>query len=190
MKTAKAIPLNKISSKEIKFIIQKMLKIASGEQEDKKKAIMVGLAAVQIGILKKIILVDTKANGTGEIGDMRVYINPEIIWRSKTMNNWYEGCYSIPEVCGIVPRSKSIKIKAYNVAGELIEEKHQDYVARIFQHEIDHLNGTLFVDSITNPDNLHHVKPSEFLEYRNKQAWRNWPKKYPLPIALEKLKKI
>lgn len=192
-KTAKEIPLNKISSKNTKDIIQKMLKIAYGEQGDKKKAIMVGLAAVQIGILKKIILVDTKANGTGEIGDIKVYINPEIIWKSKTKMDWYEGCYSVPEVCGIVSRSISIKIQGFALYSQgvatlppprwnFIEEKYTGYIARIFQHEIDHLNGKFFVDLIINPDNLHHVKPADFPSYRNKQAWRNWSEKYPLPL--------
>lgn len=81
-------------SAETGNIIKTMLKIAQIEQKGKKKPIMVGLAAPQIGILKRIILVDVEANGKGKVGDLRVYINPEIIWKSKKKEEWYEGCYS------------------------------------------------------------------------------------------------
>lgn len=144
---------------------------------------MVGLAAPQIGISKRIILVDVKADGKGKVGDLRVYINPEIIWKSKREGEWYEGCFSIKNICGIVSRPTSIKIQAFvlqpgRLQAKFIQEKHKGYVARIFQHEIDHLNGVLFIDHIKEPDKLHRVEDHEFPLYRNKQAWRNWPRKY------------
>ena len=162
-----------------------MLKVANAEQKDPKKPVMVGLAAPQIGISKRIILVDIKANGKGKIGDLRIYINPEIIWFSKKKEEWYEGCFSIPGVCGIVNRSTSIKIQAITVTHPMwntkkVTEKHKGYIARIFQHEIDHLNGILFLSHIKNPDHLHKVLPSEFSLYRDTEAWRNWPRKYTL----------
>ncbi|MBI2600148.1 peptide deformylase [Candidatus Daviesbacteria bacterium] len=176
---------------EILNIIEKMLKIAYGQQKDNKKAVMVGLAAPQIGISKKIILVDIAANGKGKVGDLRVYINPQIIWKSKKMGEWYEGCYSTGNICGIVSRSTTIKIRAAIIKFEAnqplgleVEEKHTGYVARIFQHEIDHLNGILFYKHIKDPDKLHLVKKSEFPLYRDKQAWKNWPKKYPYPLLI------
>lgn len=185
---------------------------------------MVGLAAPQIGIPKRIILVDVAADGKGLpatprkprlpqagtggqvglrggrglVGDLRVYINPKITWLSKTKGEWYEGCYStgLPakprklglrggrgRICGIVSRSVSIKIKAFTLQGEALEAKYIGYAARIFQHEIDHLNGKVFVDHIVNPDHLHWVEKKEFPIYRDKEAWRNWPKKASLPLA-------
>lgn len=189
-KVAEEIPISKISSSQVKEIINEMLKIAYGEQKDSKKPIMVGLAAPQIGISKRIILVDVSANGKGRVGNLKIYINPEIIWQSKRKGEWYEGCYSISEVCGIVQRPSSIKIKALTPNGEIIKEKHTGYVARIFQHEIDHLDGKFFVDLITNPNHLHKVKKDEFPLYRDKEAWRNWPKKHPLPLANLRLKRI
>lgn len=190
LKTAEIIPVNKINSQETKNIIQKMLRVACGEQKDAKKPVMVGLAAPQIGISKRVILVDLKANGKGKVGKLKVFINPEIIWTSKKQGQWYEGCYSIPEICGIVSRPTSIKVAAFVHPGQAWEAKLTGYVARIFQHEIDHLNRKLFVDLIKNPDHLHRVKKEEFPLYRNKHAWRNWPKKYPIPLALGKLKKV
>ncbi len=162
-------------SKETQSIIEKMFRMALGKQKNPKKQVLVGLAAPQIGIPKRIILVDTKADGKGKVGNLQVFINPQITWVSKKRKEWYEGCYSVPGLCGIVSRPNSIKVRTNN-----LEKKYTGYVARIFQHEIDHLNGKLFVDLITNPNNLHKVKKSEFPLYRDKEAWRNWPKKYPI----------
>lgn len=121
-----------------------------------------------------------------QVGNLRIYINPKIIWKSKGLGEWYEGCYSTGRICGIVSRPTSIRIKAFIITPRgcdvrKVEEKYEGYVARIFQHEIDHLDGKLFMDHIKNPDHLHWVEESEFPLYRNKEAWRHWPKKYHLP---------
>lgn len=200
-KKAKEIPQDQIASKDTQQIIKTMLKLAYGQQKDQKKPIMVGLAAPQIGISKRIILVDTQADGKGKVGNLRIYINPEIIWKSKQEGEWYEGCYSTGNVCGIVSRPISIKIKAITLKTlgilseppprwKFVEEKFSGYVARIFQHEIDHLDGKVFVDKVTDPDKLHWVLKEDFASYRNQQAWRNWPKKYSLPLASNRLKKV
>lgn len=173
-------------SSETKAIIKIMLRIAKGEQKGKKKPIMVGLAAPQISISKRIILVDVKADGKGKTGDLRVYVNPEITWQSKKKEEWYEGCYSTGKICGIVSRPVSIKIKAFGIK----QKKYTGYLARIFQHEIDHLNGKVFISHITNPDHLHIVEKHEFPLYRDKEAWRNWPKKAPLPLAIGSVKRV
>lgn len=189
-KTSKKIPQNKIGSEDIEAIIQTMLKIAYGEQKNKKKPIMVGLAAPQIGILKRIILVDVAADGKGRVGDLRIYINPEITWKSKKEGGWYEGCYSTGKVCGIVSRPISIEIHAFTIQGNALKAKYSGYAARIFQHEINHLDGIVFVNHIKNPDNLHLVEKKEFPLYRDKKAWRNWPKKASLPLANQASKKV
>lgn len=189
-KISQPVPLSQIDSPKINEIIQKMLKIAYGKQKDQSKPLMVGLAAPQIGIFKRIILVDVKANGKGEVGNLKVFINPKIIWKSKKTEEWYEGCYSTGKICGIVSRSISVKVKAitFKTLGVIslppprwdivVEEKFSGYTARIFQHEIDHLDGKLFIDLIKDPNKLHLVKPEEFHLYRNKETWRNWPKKW------------
>lgn len=176
-KIAEPIPVEKITSPEIKHFIDQMLDVALGEQKDPTKPLLVGLAAPQVGISKRIILVDVAAKGKGNVGDLRVYINPEITWKSDKEEEWYEGCYSTDRVCGIVSRPKSIKLSAYNQDGKQVEEEHEGYTARIFQHEVDHLNGREFVTHIANDNNLHWVKEDEFPQYRNQEAWRNWPNK-------------
>lgn len=179
IKIAQAIPEDKINSPETKGIIDTLLNIAYGEQEDRKRPVLVGLAAPQAGISKRIILVDVKADGKGNVGDLRVYINPEITWSSGEENEWYEGCFSTDRVCGIVSRPSKIRIKALTQEGKQIEEEHEGYVARIFQHEIDHLNGKEFVAHITDDNKLHWVEDYEFPEYRNNEGWRDWTKKCP-----------
>ena len=176
---AKAIDISKISSPETQESIEEMLRVAYGEQVDRMKPLLVGLAAPQIGIPKRVILIDVSARGKGNVGDLRVYINPEIVWKSEEESEWYEGCYSTDRVCGIVSRPNSIKVKALTRDGQPIEEKHEGYTARIFQHEIDHLNGIEFVSYITDDNKLHWVEEDEFPEYRNNEGWRNWPKKCP-----------
>ena len=184
---AKKLSKKAIQSDETKDKINQMLEVAYGEQKDRNKPILVGLAAPQIGISKRIILVDIKANGKGEVGGppaggLRIYLNPEIIWSSEEENEWYEGCFSTDRVCGVVSRPTAIKIKAFSLTpqgweAKVVEEDYRGYTARIFQHEIDHLNGKEFVTHITDPEKLHWVQENEFPIYRNQEAWRNWPKK-------------
>ena len=176
---AEEIKPEEIKSSELEDLIEKMLNAAYGEQTDRNKPLLVGLAAPQIGISKRIILVDVVARGKGNVGNLRVYINPEIVWSADDEVEWYEGCYSTDRVCGIVSRPNSIKLKALTREGQPIEEVYEGYTARIFQHEIDHLNGIEFVSHITDDDKLHWGEEDEFPEYRNNEGWRNWLKKCP-----------
>src|SRR3989344_6610421 len=158
LKTAESISVKDITSARTKRIIDRMLKFAFPEQSDRKKPILVGLAAPQVKISKRIILVDVVADGHGKVGDLRIYINPMIIWKSIKETEWYEGCYSTNRVCGIVSRPAKIKINAYTPEGRSVKETHEGYIARIFQHEIDHLNGKEFVSHITDDEKLHWEK--------------------------------
>jgi peptide deformylase len=179
IKRAPEVLLPNIRSEITSAQIELMLKAAYGEQKDRSKPLLVGLAAPQIGISTRIILVDVAADGRGKTGDLRVYINPEITWTSKEETEWYEGCFSTDRVCGIVSRPNKIKLHAYSLEGTKIEETHQGYTARIFQHEIDHLDGKEFTTNITDDNNLHWVEDDQFPHYRDKEAWRTWPIKCP-----------
>ena len=178
VKVAEEIPPDQITATEVQDLIEQMLDIAYGKR-DRTKAILVGLAAPQVGISKRIIIVDVLADGKGTTGDARVYVNPEIVSHSEEVEEWYEGCWSTDRVTGIVARPKSIKLRAYNQEGKLVEEEHHGYTARIFQHEMDHLDGKEFVTHITNPEKLHWVwvEADQWNEYRDNQGWRNWPHK-------------
>lgn len=179
-----------IRSEEIQSIIEGMFDTAFGETRDYSKSILVGLAAPQIGIKKRIILVDSAATGVFVQGQTQapapqidVYINPEIVWRSGEMNVWREGCFSTSRVCGLVPRSSRIRVEAYDREGHLVTKEFSGYTARIFQHEIDHLDGIRFPDRIKNDEHLHWVELNELPSYRIE--WANWQKKCPRNQWLE-----
>ena len=102
-----------------------------------------GLAAPQVGVLKRFVAVNE--NGAGKA---KIYINPEIIKKSFRKNIIEEGCLSIPNVFGKVKRPKNIKVKYQDRSGNWHKEKCNDYHSRVLQHEIDHLDGILFIDKL------------------------------------------
>ena len=120
----------------------------------------VGLAGNQVGVLKRVIVVDD-GNGLLQL------INPVITEKEGTQCG-EEGCLSFPDLYGEVERAEKVKVKAQNIKGEHIEIEAEGFLARIFQHEIDHLDGKLFVDTATN---VHEVKyDQEAVEEENKET--------------------
>lgn len=102
----------------------------------------IGLAATQVNIHKKIIVID--------IDDKKhVIINPEILVASQALASSMEGCLSVPKVYGEVYRSESIRIKYQNLKGEILFMNADGLLATCIQHEIDHLNGIVYVDRMT-----------------------------------------
>ena len=109
----------------------------------------VGLAAPQIGVSKRIIVVDDKTTEEGKGENPMYMVNPEIIEKSDEMILFNEGCLSVPGQCAEVERYQRIKVKYldYNGKEQVIEA--EDYLAVILQHEIDHLDGILYLDRIS-----------------------------------------
>lgn len=111
-----------------------------------------GLAAPQIGVSQKVFL--AKDYYTGKDGKEKstthLFINPVIIKYSKKRGKSLEGCLSIADTYGFVERSKQIKILYYNEKGEKIIKGVGGFFAYVIQHEIDHLNGVLFIDKLVN----------------------------------------
>jgi peptide deformylase len=172
-----AVSPAELRSAEIQSLIARMAIFSSGKQKTQTRT-LVGLAAPQVGFLKRIIFVDTGADGKGKVTGVRAYINPVIVWKSAETSEWYEGCFSTGNVTGIVERSDRIRISALDAGGNQINEEHTGYPARIFQHEIDHLDGIRFPDRINDENKLHWVESEEFPQYRNAEAWRTWERKY------------
>jgi peptide deformylase len=106
----------------------------------------IGLAAPQIGISKRITVIDV--NFKKDPADKLVLINPEIIEREGKQFE-EEGCLSLPEIREKVNRAARVKVRAQNVAGEWFEVEGDELLARAFQHEIDHLDGVLFLDRLS-----------------------------------------
>lgn len=101
----------------------------------------VGIAAPQIGIPKRIIVVETESGS-------QAFFNPKIVRYSIRKTESEEGCLSVPGVFGIVRRSKSVVINAYNEQAQPVTIRVKAFPAIVFQHEIDHLDGILFIDKV------------------------------------------
>ena len=126
--------------KEIKSLMDDML-------ETMYAAKGIGLAAVQIGILKRIIVIDLSKEG--EKKEPIFIVNPEIISKSKNLISYEEGCLSIPNQFAEIERPNTCKIKFLDYMGEKKELEAKGLLATCIQHEIDHLNGILFIDYLS-----------------------------------------
>jgi peptide deformylase len=127
-----------------------------------------GIAAPQIGLSERFFIMSSKPNERyPNAPDMKpiVIINPEIISHSDHLIEDWEGCLSIPGVRGFVPRYSSVTVKYLSRSGEESKTKYSGFIARIFQHEIDHLNGTVFLDRIENNHNI--MMEQEWLKTRS-----------------------
>ncbi len=105
----------------------------------------IGLAAPQVGMNLRLLVVD---GSVFEGDEGRAYINPEIVDFSKTKVLYEEGCLSIPEIRADVERPEAIRLTYTTLDGETVEEEVDGLLGRVLQHEIDHLDGILFVDRI------------------------------------------
>ena len=120
--------------------------------ETLREANGVGLAAPQVGqpIQLAVILTlpeeDDEGNEIEDTRELFVIINPEIFWRSKETTKGIEGCLSIPGYVGEVERHESIRVRGQDRHGRKLRLRLYDWTARIFQHEIDHLNGELYIE--------------------------------------------
>ncbi len=107
----------------------------------------IGLAAIQIGVPQRVIVMDLAREG--EPAQPRHFINPEILWRSEETAPYEEGCLSIPDVYDEVERPARVRLSFLNQGGERVEEEAEGLYAVCIQHEIDHLNGVLFIDHLS-----------------------------------------
>lgn len=130
-------------SKEIKDVDKKIHTLIRDMLDTMYDAGGVGLAAPQVGVLKRIVVIDTSEEGNDPI----ILINPEII-ETEGEQTGDEGCLSIPGKVGTVTRPNYAKVKAYNEKMEEIIVEGTELLARALCHEIDHLNGELYVDKV------------------------------------------
>jgi len=107
----------------------------------------IGLAAVQVGVAKRVIVMDLARED--EPPQPRYFVNPEITWESEELAVREEGCLSVPEIYDEVERPAQVGLKYLNYQGELVEEDAEGLLAVCIQHEMDHLNGVLFIDHLS-----------------------------------------
>ena len=117
----------------------------------------VGLAAPQLGVNKRIFVMD--CSGEDDDKDCRIFINPEIEHESEDMSSYKEGCLSIPGISEEISRPKIIKVLYQDLNGDLQRRSYDGLWSTCFQHELDHLNGKLFID---------HLRPMKKILVKNK----------------------
>jgi len=138
--------------------IDKKLNVQVGEMfELMYGARGVGLAATQVALPYQVLIMNLTVD-PNQRDKEEVYINPVIVERKGSLED-EEGCLSFPGLYQKVRRAKTVMVRAYNLKGELVEVVANDLAARAWQHEIDHLNGVLFIDRLESLDQLQKVEP-------------------------------
>ena len=107
----------------------------------------IGLAAIQVGVPRRVVTMDLAKKD--EPKNPKVYINPEILWASEERSTYEEGCLSIPEYYEEVERAAQVKVRYTDLDGNAQEVEANGLLATCLQHEVDHLNGVLFIDHIS-----------------------------------------
>ena len=134
-------------SEPVKKVDAGIRKLVADMFESMYDAPGIGLAAIQIGTPKRVVTTDLAKKD--EPNNPQVFINPEILWASEETATHEEGCLSIPEYYGDVERPAQVKVKYLDLEGQPHEIEANGLLATCLQHEIDHLNGILFIDHLS-----------------------------------------
>jgi len=144
----------KIPDKRLRLVSEPVKRVDAGVRklvddmfETMYKAPGIGLAAIQVGVAKRVVTMDLSKKE--EEPQPQVFINPEITWKSEEKATREEGCLSIPEYYEEVERPARVKVKYLDREGESREIEANGLLATCLQHEIDHINGVLFIDHIS-----------------------------------------
>ncbi len=140
-------PRLKIKAKPVAEVDAKVRRLMDDMVETMYQAIGIGLAAPQVGVAQRVLVVDVAREGE-KPQPLRI-ANPEILWRSEEMMTASEGCLSLPEHYAEVERPAAIRLRYLDHENEIREIEAKGLLATCLQHEIDHLDGVLFVDHIS-----------------------------------------
>jgi peptide deformylase len=133
----------------------------------------VGLAAIQVAVPKRVVVIDTAKDG--EEKRPLFLANPEIVWSSEEKRVYQEGCLSIPDFTDDVERPERVRARFLDRNGESQEIEADGLLATVIQHEIDHLNGVLFIDYLSR------LKRERIIKKFTKQAKRDGEEREPRP---------
>lgn len=136
-----------IITDDIVELVETMKKATLDWEETREHEVGVALAAVQINQLYRVIVLREDFNDKKN-KNFEVFINPEIVKYEGEIEEDFEGCLSVKDIYGKVPRYTKVRVKALNLEGKEIRLKAEGFLARVLQHEVDHTNGKLFVDHI------------------------------------------
>ena len=147
-------PVLRQRARKVRKIDSSVLKLAEDMVETMRDADGVGLAANQVGVLKRVIVIQLP-----EEEEARIYINPEIVHREGERDH-YDGCLSIPGYRGLITRSVWIKFRALDETATVVKLRADDLLSLAIEHEVDHLDGILYVDHLKEHERL--IPLSEF----------------------------
>lgn len=140
-------PILKQVSKPVESVGDDLRTLMDDMLETMYEAPGIGLAAIQVGVPKRVIVMDV--SGEEEEADPRYFVNPELVWHADALALYQEGCLSVPEHYADVERPAEVKVTFLDYAGKPQELEAEGLLATCIQHEIDHLNGILFIDHLS-----------------------------------------
>lgn len=146
-------------SEDMKKLIEDMKSATLDWEDNREHEVGVALAAVQVDQLYRVVIVRNDFDNKKD-RSFSIFINPEIMKTEGELIEDFEGCLSVKDIYGKVPRYQKVKVKALNEKGQEIRVTAEDFLARVFQHEIDHTNGKVFIDHIQD-------KPEAFYKLTN-----------------------
>jgi len=147
-------PKLRLKSEKIHFVTPEILKtiddmtaVALDWENSRPHEISAAISAVQIDRLNRVVIIRSDFDDKA-VRDFTALINPQIVKFEGAITKDFEGCLSVPDVYGKVPRYSKVRVKALDVDGNEVRFKADGFLARIIQHEIDHVNGIVFIDHI------------------------------------------
>jgi peptide deformylase len=155
-------PVLRRKAKKVQKVTPALQALADDMVETVRAAPGLGLAAPQVAQSVRLFVAEIEENeeypGSGKL---YVVFNPEYVWKSDEMMDGTEGCLSVPGWAGEVARHYKVVVKGLDRYGKRIRIEAEGLLARVFQHEIDHLDGVLFTDRISDPEKIWEIKPGE-----------------------------
>ncbi len=146
----RAVPIANPGDEEIQALIDDMLHTVA-------EVGGMGIAAPQVFVPKRLVIIASRPNERYPYApnmEPTAMINPEIAWASETKETDWEGCLTVPGIRGLVPRHESIAVRYLSRSGTSVETEFQGFLARVFQHEVDHLDGVVFLDRVGSTKDL------------------------------------
>jgi peptide deformylase len=140
-------PILKQVSKPVETVDDDLRALMDDMLETMYAAPGIGLAAIQVGVAKRVIVMDLAREG--EPPAPRHFVNPEILWASEETAPYEEGCLSVPDIFDEVERPARVKLRYLDYHGKTVEEDAEGLFAVCIQHEMDHLEGVLFIDYLS-----------------------------------------
>lgn len=163
-------PILREKSKKVKDFGEALQVLIDDMVETMHAANGAGLAAPQVGVLEQVIIIQLPDDEEDpQSGKLFALCNPQIV-RADGEEEDEEGCLCLPGWLGEVKRATSVTVKAQDRRGKKVRIKAEGFLARVFQHETDHINGILYIDRVESPDKIRRIVPSEEEESEDAQT--------------------